>query len=149
MTAVDFDDWAAPDLVLTFKGREYRVPPPCTIDAKKLLAAAALGEIRLGMVSGEASEEVQRILTGIRPTDHFALTDAVYEQMVADKVPMTTIDRMSFYAVFYWARGKQYADMVAGFMWSAELALEAAAKATADIPKAPRSSRPKTGSSTA
>ncbi|MGA6128835.1 MULTISPECIES: DUF7426 family protein [unclassified Microbacterium] len=149
MTAVDFDDWAAPDLVLTIKGNEYRVPPPCTIDAKKILAAAALGEIRLGLVSGEASEEVQRILTAVRPDDHFALTNRVYEQMVADRVAKTTIDRMAYYAVFYWARGKQYADMVASLMWSGEIALEAAAKAADELPKAPRSSRPKTGSSTA
>lgn len=149
MSAVDFDEWGAPELVLTLKGVEYKVPPPCTIDARKILAAAALGEFRAGLVPGPVSDEHLEILQAISPGDHFALTQPVVAQMEADKVPRTTIDRMAYYAVFYWARGREYADTMAAFMWGAEIALEAAEKAAADLPKAPRSSRRQSGPSTA
>jgi hypothetical protein len=37
--------------------------------------------------------------------------------MVANKVPAATIDRVTYYAVFYWARGKEYADTLAKLLW--------------------------------
>ncbi len=149
MSAVDFDEWGAPDLTLTWKGHEYKVPAPCTIDARKLLAAAALGEVRNGAVVTQPTDDVLAVMQAISPDDHFALSQPVYDQMVADKVPQTTIDRMAYYAVFYWARGREYADIMAAFMWGGEIALEAAAEAAADLPKAPRSSRRQSGPSTA
>lgn len=115
MSAVDFEEWAAPDLVLTYGGRTYSVRPPSVEAAKQIIAAAVRGEVRLGLVRGEIPDEVHTILDTIGDT-HPALGDA-YEQMVADGVPKATIDRMAYYAVFFWARGKSYADKLATILW--------------------------------
>jgi len=117
MTAVAFEEWAASDLVLTFGGRTYTVRPPTVEAAKQILAAAVRGEVRFGLVKGPVPDEVQRVLDTIG-TSHPGLGDDVYEQMVADGVPSPTIDRMSVYSVFYWARGKEYADALATILWT-------------------------------
>jgi hypothetical protein len=116
MSAVDFGQWAAPDLVLTFGGATFTVSPPCVADAKKVLAAAVRGEVNLGLVKGEIPDEIQEILVSIRPDEHPALGKA-YDEMVAAGVPAVTIDRMGYYAVFYWARGKKYADALGALLW--------------------------------
>jgi hypothetical protein len=40
--------------------------------------------------------------------------------MVAAGVHPQTIDRMAYYCVFYWARGKEYADAIAVLLWARE-----------------------------
>jgi hypothetical protein len=152
MGAIAFDNWVKPDLELQLRGKTYTVPPPDVERAQKILAAAVLGEIRLGLVRGDVPEEVTEILSRVSKGEHFALTDEVHRQMVADKVPQVSIDRMAYYAVFYWARGQEYADTIAALMWGPEIAAEAAAAAAGEdtpAPKARRSSRRKSGSSTA
>jgi hypothetical protein len=115
MSAIDFGEWVAPNLELKLGGRTYVVRTPSVEDAKMVLAAGVLGEVKLGLVEGEVPEEVQKVLDSIG-NKHPALGDA-YDQMVADGVDYVTIDRVAFYAVFYWSRGKQYADTMANMLW--------------------------------
>ena len=115
MGAIDFGEWVAPDLKLELGGRTYTVRPPTVEAAKMILAAAVRGEVNLGLVTGEIPEEVQAMLDSIGD-EHPALGDA-HAAMVADKVPAATIDRVAYYAVFYWARGREYADTLAKLLW--------------------------------
>lgn len=117
MSAVDFEEWAAPGLELTFGGRTFTVAPPSVDDAVKILAAAVRGEVRLGLVKGEIPEQVQKVLDMIEPGQHPAL-GATFDQLCEAGVPAVTIDRMAYYAVFYWAKGKQYADSLATALWT-------------------------------
>ena len=124
MPAVDFGEWAAVDgLELTLGGRTYTVPPPSVRAARLVLAAAVRGEVRLGLVKGEIPAEVQEVLDSIGPDEHPAL-GPVYGELAADGVPQAVVDRMAYYAVFYWARGKAYADTLARLMWSTPTTLE-------------------------
>ncbi|WP_105567127.1 DUF7426 family protein [Microbacterium halophytorum] len=121
MSAVSFEEWAAPGLELELGGRTYMVPPPSVDASSKILASAVRGEIQLGIVKGEVPAEVSAVLDAIGPDEHPAL-GPVYAQLVADGVSATTIDRMGYYAVFYWARGREYADRLAVAMWAPETA---------------------------
>lgn len=116
MGAVDFSEWVAPDLTITLGDRTYTVRPPSVEAAKQILAAAVRGEVNLGLVKGTVPPEVQAVLDAIEPDRHPALGDA-FTAMVEDGVPATTIDRVAYYAVFYWARGKEYADTLAKVLW--------------------------------
>lgn len=119
MGAVDFAEWAAPGLELTFGGRTYTVQPPSVAASKQILAAAIRGEVALGWVPGPVPPEVQEVLDSIGD-GHPGLGAEVYERLVADGVPQVTIDRMAYYAVFYWARGREYATALARLLWSME-----------------------------
>lgn len=153
MAVVDFEDWVRPDLELTLKGKTYTVPAPDVERAQQLLAAAVIGELRLGIVKGDVPKEVATVMARTAVGEHFALTEPVYREMVADGVNQVTIDRMSYYTVFYWARGKEYADELASLMWAPEIAAQVAAENAPEddkpAPKAPRSSRRKSGSRSA
>lgn len=115
MSAIDFGEWVAPDLKLQLGGRTYLVRPPTVEAAKMILAAAVRAEVNLELVNGEIPAEVQTILDSIGKQQP-ALGEA-HAAMVADGVPAPTIDRMAYYAVFYWARGKEYADTLAKMLW--------------------------------
>lgn len=118
MAAVDFGEWAALEgLTLTLGGRTYTVPPPTVGAMRQILAAAVRGEVNLGLVKGEVPAEVQAVLDTIGPHDQPAL-GPVYDALVADDVPKAVIDRMTYYAVFYWARGREYADALARILWT-------------------------------
>ncbi|WP_396645450.1 hypothetical protein [Microbacterium sp.] len=112
MSGVDFAAWAEPNLVLTLGGRTYTVRPPSVADAGKLLALAVRGEVELGLAKRPIPAGVQDVLDSIKPDEHPAL-GKVYAQLVDDGVSPTTINRMAYYAIFYWARGKEYADWLA------------------------------------
>lgn len=126
MSAVDFAQWAVPDLKLTLGDRAYFVRPPSTAAARKLLAAAVRAEVNLGIVPGPVPAPVQEVLDTFGPDDHPALGD-VHDQLVADGVDPQTVDRMAYYATFYWARGKQYADWLAIALWAPRDAAQDAA----------------------
>lgn len=117
MSAKDFGAWAIPQLRLELGGKTYMVDPPSVAAGGKLLAAAAKGEAVL-RGNGEVPEEVQAVLDSIEPGEHPALGATVYAQLVADGVTQATIDRMSYYATFYWARGEDYADAIAKLLWA-------------------------------
>jgi hypothetical protein len=135
MGAVDFEQWAVPSLVLTLGGRTYRVPPPSVDRAKLIIAAAVRGEVRLGLVQKPLPAEVQAVLDTIDPDDHPALTGEVYQQMLDDGHDQASVDRMAYYAVFYWARGKGYADELATILWTPrDLEEESPAEAADAVP---------------
>jgi len=117
MGAVDFTEWAVPDLILTFRGVTYTVAPPSVADMKLILAAAARAEVNLRLVAGPLPPEVEELLATVGDR-HPALGDDVFDQMVADGVPGPAIDRMAYYAAFFWARGREYADRLAVFLWT-------------------------------
>lgn len=117
MGVADFDQWATPNLRLPLRGRTYEVRPPSVGAMAQVLAAAALGEINLGLVSGPLSAEHAAAIASLNPNAHPALGE-VYDELVGDGVDPTTIDRMAYYAVFYWARGQDYADALAATLWT-------------------------------
>jgi len=116
--AVDFSEGAAPALELTFGGRTYEVQPPTVEGSKQLIAAAVRAEVNLGLVKGEIPPAVLEVLSTIGPGEHPALGEA-YALLAADGVPQQSIDRMAYYATFYWARGKEYADSLATILFTA------------------------------
>lgn len=149
---VNFAAWAVPPLPLTLGEHTYQVRPPSVGDMGKLLACAVRAEVNLGLVKGPIPADVQAVLDTIKPTDRPALGIEVYDQMVADGQHPTSIDRMAYYAVLYWARGKTYADAVATLLWTPRDASADAQRVDPDLPKAPptspRSSGRGTGSAT-
>lgn len=118
MSARDFAAWAEPNLVLTLGERTYTVRPPSVADAGKLLALAVRGEVAVGIAPGPVSEDVQEVLDSIGPDEHPALGRDVYAQLVADGASQVTIDRMAYYAIFYWARSAEYADWIAAALFT-------------------------------
>lgn len=117
--AVDFAAWARPDLELTLGGRTYSVRPPSVETAATIVACAVRGELNLGIVRGEMPPELQELLDAIEPGEHPALGET-YHRLAEDGVDQVTIDRMAYYAVFYWARSKEYADWIAELLWTIE-----------------------------
>ncbi|EYT59451.1 hypothetical protein [Microbacterium sp. UCD-TDU] len=116
-SASDFESWAEPDLVIPLGGQTFRVRPPSVDDAAKVLACAVRGEVNLGIVKGEIPDEVQAVLDTIGPDDHPALGETYQEMKQAGLSPVT-IDRFGYYAVFYWARGEEYADTLARLLFT-------------------------------
>ncbi|NLP82587.1 hypothetical protein HF576_01875 [Microbacterium sp. CFH 90308] len=119
MSFTDFEEWVTPSLELTLRGCTYVVRPPSVEAGKKIAAAAVRGEIRLGMIKGvtEVPEEIQRVLDTIGADEHPALGET-WAQMHEAGLDRVTIDRAAYYAVFYWARGKDYADSLAKILWA-------------------------------
>ncbi len=128
--AVDFDAWARPDLDLTLGGRTYSVRPPSVETGATLMACAVRAEINLGIVRGELPEELKGLLDAIEPGEHPALGET-YHRLQADGVDQVTIDRMAYYAVFYWAKGQEYADWIAQLLWSLETDVSAGSSSAA------------------
>lgn len=116
VSATDFSAWATPALVLTLGGRTYTVPAPSVDNAKYVLASALRGEVNLGLQDGPIPQDVSDLLAELKPGDHPALGN-VHAQMVKDGIDQVSIDRMTYYAVFYWARGKEFADSLATILW--------------------------------
>lgn len=146
MSVKDFAAWVVPDLKLPLRGRTYSVRPPSVEGAKKCIAAAVLGEVNMGLVKGPVPPEVQEIIDSIEPDEHPAL-GAVHDELVADGVDPETINRMTVYVVYYWARGESYADFIAHLQWGKHV--EQAGSEAGASPKADRSSPPRTGPRTA
>ncbi|WP_020097384.1 DUF7426 family protein [Microbacterium sp. 11MF] len=117
MTAVDFEAWAAPNLEIKLGDRTYAVRPPSVEDAKLILALAVRGEVKLGMVKGKLPSEIDALIKTIPKDAHPALGDT-YERLRQDGHPAATIDRVAYYAIFFWARGKAYADSLAAILWT-------------------------------
>jgi hypothetical protein len=127
VSAVDFAEWAAPDLVFNNLGadsegrggRTFRVRPPSVGDMAKVLALAARGEVNLGVAPAgtELPAEIAEVLDSIEPGDHPAL-GSTFHEMRDYGISSATIDRAAYYAIFYWARGKEYADSLATLLFA-------------------------------
>ena len=88
-----------------------------TLDAEELLHLA-LKSIEEGR-DAETLSLVKRAIA-LQPENgvlHHPL-GAAYAEMSDAGVPAVTIDRMAYYAVFFWARGKEYADGLAALLWT-------------------------------
>ncbi|WZH36238.1 MAG: hypothetical protein PIR02_15940 [Microbacterium enclense] len=127
-SAVDFSEWVAPDLKMPLGGRTYSVPAPSVRRARKIIAAAVRAEVNLGIVKGEIPDEITEILDTIRGVERPGL-GPVAQEMTDDDVAIETIDRMEYYAIFYWTRGKEYADALATVLWAPRVSAEAGAPA--------------------
>lgn len=129
MSAVDFAEWAAPDLTLTFPetafakghgagGRTFVVRPPDVDGMTKVLALAVRGEVALRLVDAtEVPAEIQVVIDSIGPDEHPAL-GATFDEMRDAKLNDPTVNRAAYYAIFFWARGKQYADDIASQLFA-------------------------------
>ncbi|MGX5772699.1 DUF7426 family protein [Microbacterium trichothecenolyticum] len=145
MSAVDFTEWAAPDLVFRNLGadaegrggRTFSVRPPSVGDSAKVLALAARGEVNLGVVpkGTQLPAEMLEVIESIGPDAHPALGATFYEMRDAG-ISAATIDRAAYYAIFYWARGKEYADNLATLLWAER-------EPVADAPAGGGDARPK------
>jgi hypothetical protein len=117
VSAVDFAAWAEPNLVLTLGGHTFTVRPPSVDDSAKVIALAVRGEVNLGIAEGPMPAELQAIIDTIEPGEHPALGDA-YDAMWEAGISPVSIDRMAYYAIFYWARGGAYADWIAAALFT-------------------------------
>lgn len=87
---------------------------------RPILALVASAEVRLGLAAAELApdlEEISKVLDGT-PLAELTLGAEVYARMEADGVSPITRDRVGYYAMFYWARGKERADKIAAAMWT-------------------------------
>lgn len=119
MASVDFTDWVAPNLVLTLGGKTYTVAPPNVAESRLILALAVRSEIQLGLTKVAMPPELAAALEHAsgQPLGEITLGDQ-YQTLIDDGHAAPTIDRMAFYAMLYWARGKGRADDLAQAMWS-------------------------------
>jgi hypothetical protein len=144
VSAVDFAEWAAPDLV--FKnlganaegvgGHTITVRPPTVDDMSKVLALAVRGEVNLGIVPKETEipQPILDVLATVKPEDHPALGDA-FDEMKAKGINAATIARAAYYAIFHWARGEEYARNLAVLLWAQADAEQGVKSAAAPAPK--------------
>lgn len=116
---VDFTSWLTPSLVIPLGGRTYTVPPPSVAAARNILACAVRSELSLGLVTGTLDDELTAVLADLAdvPLGDITLTVDVHAQMVADGLPASDIDRAAYYALHFWARGKERADWLAEHLW--------------------------------
>lgn len=144
MVAVDFTAWVAPDLDLTLGGRAYRVRPPSVAQGRKIAACAVRAEVNLGLVNAPIPADVAALLDALEdePLGDITLGADVHAAMVADGLPAIDIDRAAYYALHFWARGREQADWIASHLWGEDA--QARAKAAA-APKAPRPRRSRSG----
>jgi len=141
--SVDFTAWVEPDLDVTLGGVQYSCPPPSVAKAKIIVALAVVSEHRLGLVKDDPDPELVALTEAQDdPLAVITLGRDIYNRMVADGVTQITIDRVGYYALHYWARGKAQADWLAVAMWSPYIGEQAE-----ETPKARR--RSKSGPSTA
>lgn len=119
MPSVDFAEWVEPNLLVTLGGRDYSIPPPSVADARIIVAFAVLAEHRLGLVKAEPDSALLELANAqTDPLPVITLGQAVYDQMITDGVSETTISRVGYYGMHYWARGKVQADWLASAMWA-------------------------------
>lgn len=121
----DFTAWARPDLVLTIDGREYRSRPPTVGEAPLFLAIAVRIELYVGLVDGEMPANLAELIeqqANDQTVAQVTLRPETVDELVADHVPLETINRMGLYAALYWARGEAAADLVAELAWGQDVA---------------------------
>lgn len=137
MPSVDFTAWVTPNLDLSLVGRAYSVPPRSVDEMKVVLAFAAVAEHHVGIAKGDPDAELIQIVEAqTEPLAALTLGRPIYDQMIADGIDLETIQRVGYYAMNYWARGKARADWLAEIMWAPE-----SAEVAEGAPKARRRTR--------
>lgn len=120
MATVDFSSWAVPDLKVTLGGKRYAVRPPSVDEARVLVALCAQSEVSLGLATGPLDADLADVIDQVadKHIGDLSLTPEVHAEMLADGVAQMTVDRIAYYAVHYWVRGKARADALATLLWS-------------------------------
>jgi len=118
MPSVDFAAWVTPDLDVTLAGHAYSCPPPSVASARVIVALAAISEVRMGLTLTPVDPEIQAIGDAQKiPLSDITLGVDLASAMEADGIDRDTIDRVGFYALHYWSRGKAMADAIATLLW--------------------------------
>lgn len=144
MSVFDFAEFAEPNLEIPLHGITYSSPPPSVENAAVILALHAQARIGLNMDEGPLDAQLLALIekkASDVPLAVLTLGQDVYDALVAAGESPTTINRMGYYAMLYWARGEEYALALSRAMWTPD------AKAAESGPKALR--RSKSGRSTA
>jgi hypothetical protein len=136
MPAVDFSEWAVPDLAIALGGRDFTVRPPSVEGARALVALTVAWEVQNGLTDGELPDDVQTVIDAHRDQSlaDLSLGADVHAQLVEAGYPPETIRRVAMYALLYWTRGRSRADYVARTLWAAP---DEPGTAGGDDPKAP------------
>jgi hypothetical protein len=147
MTHTDFSDWVTPDLVLTLGGRTYTVHPPDVARSGQVVALAVQAEHDLGLAAGPVPADMAATIDAIigTPLGDVTLGVDVHRQMQDDGLDPATINRMAYYALLFWARGKQRADRIAVLMWTPKPEQGESADGGGAGPKAAPRRRPPSG----
>lgn len=147
MSSVDFTGWAEPPLELTLGGRVFTMPPPSVALGGTLAALTAHTEVQLGWASGPLDANFRTLVDklGEKPLGEVVFAECtMLADMVEAGASQRTIDRMAFYAMLFWARGKERADAIAQAIW-AKRAAESGDASPKGSPRSPSTSGPSTG----
>lgn len=125
MALKDLTAYLTPDLELPYGGKTYTVRPPSKDNGRKLAAINAIGVAAYAASleecptcgrsgSPDLPEETQALLESMKDDDIavLALGQDTHEEMLADGVPGTHLDKFALYATYYWTLGEQAADMI-------------------------------------
>lgn len=127
MALKDLTEFLTPDLQIPYGGKTYTIPPPSKDAGLKLGAINAMGVATYATSltecptcgrSGkpELPEETQALIEEMardnKEVAALSLSQAVYDEMVADGVPGPHIDRFGVYALYYWTMGEATADAI-------------------------------------
>ena len=143
MSAFDFTEFAEPNLEIPLHGVTYSSKPPSVEDAAIILALHAQARIGLNLDEGPLDVALLALIekkASDVPLAVLTLGRDVYDALVAAGESPTTINRVGYYGMLYWARGEEYAVALSRAMWAPE------SEAVESGPKAPR--RSKSGRST-
>lgn len=133
MPSVDFTAWVTPNLDITLGGHAYACPPRSVEQMKVVLAFAALAERGVGLTTAEPDPLLVELVNAqTEPLAALTLGRPIYDAMIADGIDIESIRRVGYYAMHYWSRGKELADLLAGLMWAPD-----SAEVESDAPKAP------------
>ncbi|QIK82985.1 hypothetical protein [Sanguibacter sp. HDW7] len=117
--AKSFTRYLRPNLDLEARdGKIYHVPPPTKHNGLVLAAIVAYGMNKAtGRETDDETMALWESIPGDTPVGHLALTQAVYDQMLADGQPEIDVDRYALYAQYYWTLGEDAADQVMEFTY--------------------------------
>lgn len=150
MTVKDLTRYLPGDLVLPYKGKEYRVPPPNREVGLQLTAINAMGVAayqsslescptcgRSGAV--EVPEETREVVAAL---EHVSLGELslgpAFAELEADKVPAAHVDQFALYALYFWTLGEETADAIFEAQAGGGAPGEARASASSTSTRGPR-----------
>ena len=123
MSTFDFTEFAEPNLEIPLHGVTYSSPPPSVEEAAVILALHARARIGLGLDEGPLDPQLETLIAdkaGLKPLAELTLGKTVYDALVEAGESATTINRMGYFGMLYWARGEEYAISISRAMWNPE-----------------------------